>query len=113
MTKAQMQAALDTARLENEELEDMLTSAQNALAREQRKLDGLHAWPCPNSEGTPVCVTSDDDDPNGFSVNMYRVGREGTVVGVAVHGKMTGDLVAAAGMVPADLLGDVAEQASR
>jgi hypothetical protein len=57
-------------------------------------------WPCPNSPGEPVCVTTDDDDERGFSVNLYIAG---TLIGVEVYSKVEGERVAAAGLVPAEV----------
>jgi len=91
-TIEQMSAALDVARRD-------MADAEGELDRILHRQGDLNIWPCPNSPGEPYCITSDDDDPHGFSVNLYV---RDTLVGVEVYSKVAGERVAVAGLVPAE-----------
>jgi hypothetical protein len=108
MTKAELQAALDEERKDHRQVEqrlgDKLKLAREDLRNAEDELAewdrlGLMAWPCPNSDGEPVCVTTDSDDPFGMSVDLFM--RGGEIVGVEAYHKMSGTPVCAGGLTPA------------
>lgn len=57
-------------------------------------------WDAPNSPGEPVCITGDSDE--GLSLNVYE-DNDGNVMGVTVHEKEMGDMLTAAGLIPAEV----------
>jgi hypothetical protein len=84
------------AKLDTQEAEAAADHAEHKLER----MAPLTFWPCPNSAGQPFCVSTDNDDPNGFSVNLYVIGE--SIVGVEVYSKVTAIRRAAAGLVPVE-----------
>lgn len=94
------------------ELEKVLEQTKNSLAAALQDRDdaeaalakfedfGLLIWNCPNSPGEPICISTDDDDPQNHSVNLYM--RGGGIVGVKAYRKVVASLEAACGLVPVE-----------